>query len=354
MRKTAIFRDNLFLRHNPGLNHPESPERLKVIYEIFNQNKLDSFITEPEFSTVSHETILTNHSSSLVHQVELTSGQEYGVMDADTTTSADSYDAAVLAAGAVVAGVDLLMEKEIENGFALVRPPGHHAEYDRAMGFCLFNNVAIAAHHALNVHGLERVMIVDWDLHHGNGTQNSFYGSNNVLYVSTHQYPHYPGTGSLYETGRGEGEGFTVNIPMGGGQGDTEYGAVFREVILPVGLEYQPQLILLSAGFDIYHGDPLGAMRVGYQGFGYMTRKLVELADAVCDGRILATLEGGYNLTGMRDGVFTVLSEMVGESLPVDFDCYLTGSQYNSLETTLVDDQSLVEAKKVVKKYWNI
>ncbi len=222
------------------------------------------------------------------------------------------------------------------------------------LGPALFNNVAIAAHHAINVYGLERIMIVDWDLHHGNGTQNAFYESKNVMYISTHQYPHYPGTGSLHETGRGEGEGYTINIPMGGGQGDQEYATVFNEIVLPVGLQYKPQIILLSAGFDIYHGDPLGGMRVSYEGFGYMTRKLIELADEVCDGRLLATLEGGYNLTGLRDGVFTVLSELQGDPLPLPFDCNLSESTIDILENNQVEDRSITDAKKVVKNNWNI
>lgn len=354
MRKTAIFKDDLFLRHDPGFNHPESPERIKIIYDVLANQDLKNIFLTPEFSTVSHETILMNHSSSLVEQVELTSGKDFGALDPDTTTSPESYAAAMLAVGAVVKGVDLLVENEIDNGFALVRPPGHHAEQDRAMGFCLFNNIAIAAHHAIEKHGYERVMIVDWDLHHGNGTQRSFYETKNVLYVSMHQYPYYPGSGSFQETGRGEGEGYTINIPMDAGQGDSEYGEIFNEIVVPVGLLYKPQLILLSTGFDIYHGDPLGGMRVGYEGFGYMTRKMRELACEVCDGRLLATLEGGYNLTGLRDGVFSVLSEMVGEPLPVEFNCELSPSAAERLENSRVDNRSILTAKKVVKKYWNI
>lgn len=354
MRKTAILKDDLFLQHDPGRNHPESPERLQVVYDVLDQQQIKPFFKTPQFSTVSHETICLNHSSSLVEQVEKTSGHSYGALDADTTTSAESYDAACLAVGALVSGVDLLVEKKIDNGFALVRPPGHHAEQHRAMGFCLFNNVAIAARHAIEKHGLERILIVDWDLHHGNGTQNSFYETDKVLYCSTHQYPHYPGTGSVYETGRGKGEGYTINIPMGGGQGDMEYTAAFRDVILPVSRLYQPQLILLSAGFDICHGDPLGAMRVSHEGFGLMSRLLLELADEVCDGRLLATLEGGYDLTGLRDGVFSVLSEMCGEKLPTEFRCDFPTDVAEKLLKNDTNDRSVSEAKKIVKKYWNI
>ncbi len=354
MRKTAIFKNDLFMRHNPGSNHPESPERLGVIYDVLKDSELKSCFTLPEFSTVSHETLATNHSSSLIHQVELTSGSESDFLDADTSTSADSCAAAKLAVGAVTKGVDLLMAKEIDNGFALVRPPGHHAESDRAMGFCLFNNIAIAARHAKKEYGVDRVMIVDWDLHHGNGTQNSFYETNDVLFVSTHQYPHYPGSGSLLQTGRGEGEGYTINVPMTGGQGDMEYASIFKDIIVPLGLQYKPQLILVSAGFDVYFDDPLGAMRVSHEGFGYMTRKIVELADTVCDGRVLVTLEGGYDLTWLRNCVFAVLSELLGTQLPLDIDCNVSQQQAENFENNQIDDQSIVDAKNVVKKYWNI
>lgn len=353
MRKTAIFKDNLFLRHNPGPNHPESPERLKFLYNILDQGIGSEFYT-PEFSTVSHETILMNHSETLVNQVAMTSGKDFSFLDADTSTSSDSYNAALLAVGALTAGVDLLIKGEIDNAFALVRPPGHHAEYDRSMGFCLFNNIAIAAHYATKVHNLERVMIVDWDIHHGNGTQRSFFPSEKVLFLSIHQYPHYPGTGALHEVGVGMGEGFTINVPLEGGQGDVEYAAIFKDIVLPVGLQYKPQLILFSAGFDVYHGDPLGSMRVSHAGFGFMTRKLVELANEVCESRLLGTLEGGYNLTGLRDGVFSVLNELRGDPLSLDFNCALSDATYHDLQTSQVQDRSIEQVKDVVKNYWNI
>ncbi len=354
MRKTAVFRNDLFLRHDTGPSHPESPDRLRVIYDVLDSANFESPLVFPKFSTVSHETISQNHSSSLIDRVASTAGSSYNALDADTTTSADSYDAACLAVGAVVTGVDLLMDKEIDNGFAIVRPPGHHAEKDRAMGFCLFNNVAIAARHAMAHHGLERIMIIDWDLHHGNGTQNSFYETEKVLYLSSHQYPHYPGTGGLHEVGRGAGEGYTVNIPMGGGQGDLEYATLFKEIVEPIGLEYKPQLILLSAGFDIYQGDPLGAMRVTHEGFGYMTRVLTRLAETVCDGRLLVTLEGGYNLTGMRDGALAVLSELAGVELPTDFSSSISERSGDLFQTERSDDGAINNAKNVAQRYWNI
>jgi acetoin utilization deacetylase AcuC-like enzyme len=188
MRKTAVFRDPLFLDHDPGFNHVESPERLKGVYKILDDKAFSGCFLEPQFNPASHAVIGLNHSKSLIARVSETAGKIFDTLDPDTHTSPDSYAAACLAVGALIKGVDLLSVGEIDNGFALVRPPGHHAERDQSMGFCLFNNVAIAAHYALQVLGLEKIMIVDWDLHHGNGTQHSFYESEKVLYLSTHQY----------------------------------------------------------------------------------------------------------------------------------------------------------------------
>ena len=208
----------------------------------------------------------------------------------------------------------MVVSGELDNAFALVRPPGHHAEADRGMGFCLFNNVAVGARYAQKSLKLERVLIIDWDLHHGNGTQHSFEEDPSILYFSTHQYPYYPGTGSTGEVGFGQGEGFTVNVPLSMGYGDGEYAGIFEKTLKPVTLEFNPDLILVSAGFDIHGNDPLGGMRVTPSGFAALTSAIMDIAEACCDGRIVFTLEGGYDLNGLRDSVKAVLREMAGLS----------------------------------------
>ena len=354
MRKTAIFKDDLFLMHDPGPNHPERIDRLRVIYSFLDGPEVEKKFLFPSFEPAAIEQIERNHDKHLVDRVAATAGKNYDFLDQDTATSARSYEAALMAAGSVMRGVDLLVGGDIDNGFALVRPPGHHAERDRSMGFCLFNNIAVAAWHAQQEHNLERIMIVDWDLHHGNGTQFAFYNSPQTLYLSTHQYPYYPGTGSLEEVGSGEGEGYTVNIPLPGGLGDSDYAAIFNDIVIPVGEAYKPQLILVSAGFDIYHGDPLGSMSVGPAGFAYMTRSLQQLADNVCRGRVLVTLEGGYNLKGQRDGALAVLSELLGSPLDDGKEFYLSDAEYEELTEAHLTHSAIEQARQVAKKYWKM
>ncbi|BCL62717.1 hypothetical protein DGMP_34100 [Desulfomarina profundi] len=219
MRNTAIFKDKIFLAHDPGSTHIESPGRIKRIYEILNKGENREYFIEPEITPVSKEKLLYNHTENLVNQVAATSGKIYSVLDVDTCTSGESFNAACHAVGAVVGAMDLIFNKSVDNGFGLVRPPGHHAEKNRSMGFCLFNNIAIAAQHARKKYGIKRIFIVDWDVHHGNGTQNAFYETDEVFYLSIHQYPLYPGTGSLRETGSGKGQGYTLNIPLPGDRG---------------------------------------------------------------------------------------------------------------------------------------
>jgi acetoin utilization deacetylase AcuC-like enzyme len=235
-------------------------------------------------------------------------------LDNDTVTSPESADVALLAVGGVLVALDAVMSGEVSNAFAFVRPPGHHAKPDKAMGFCLFNNVAIAALHAIRTRDLERVLIVDFDLHHGNGTQKAFYTSPEVLYISTHQWPHYPGTGSLEEVGRDAGEGFTLNAPMPAGMGDAEYVAMFRSIIGPVSREFAPQLVLVSAGFDAYYKDPLGSMGLTERGYAAVTREILAVADACCEGKAVFALEGGYHLPGIEKSMVSTLEVMAGLS----------------------------------------
>jgi len=352
MRKTAIYRDDLFLEHQPGYDHVESPERLKVINKELDAIKEDIFIY-PQFNPASLETIGLNHTKKHIEKVASTAGKEYDFLDADTQTSEKSFAASLLAAGALVEGLKCLESGEIDNCFCLVRPPGHHAEHDRSMGFCLFNNVAIAARYAISHLGLDRILILDWDLHHGNGTQHSFYDSDKVLYISTHQYPYYPGSGALLETGKGKGEGFTVNIPLAGGQGDADFACIFNDLISPVASLYNPQLILISCGFDIYQGDPLGGMQVTSAGFAYMTKVMVQLSEKLCGGKLLVTLEGGYNLKGMRDGSLAVLSQLCGQKRLGGHPEFLNEKKSDEFSNVTGLD-SVSQALMIARNYWKI
>ncbi len=310
---SLIIKDQIFLKHDPGFGHPESQERLRAIYHRLQKGDLESLIVEKRPRRASKEEIAWNHTPGYIDRIERTAGVDHFQLDPDTATSADSWDAACFAVGAGFEALDHIYSGQFDTAFALIRPPGHHAEKDHAMGFCLFNNVALAAHYAIERLGAERVLIVDWDLHHGNGTQHSFYDDNRVLYFSTHQYPYYPGTGAAMETGSGKGKGFTVNVPLSPGAGDREYASVFNLLLRPVALEFKPDVMLVSAGFDIYKDDPLGGMKVTEAGFAYLAQALHEMT-ALCRARgLLFCLEGGYNLTGLSEGVAEVIKSCSGK-----------------------------------------
>ncbi|HBI47744.1 MAG TPA: histone deacetylase [Smithella sp.] len=267
---------------------------------------------EPREAT--HKEIETIHSPSYVKFIASTAGQRSVYLDSDTATSPETYEIAKLAVGGVFNAIDSVIKGEVDNAFAFVRPPGHHAEKDTAAGFCVFNNIAIGAMHAILKYDLKKILIVDWDLHHGNGTQHSFYRDPRILYFSTHQYPYYPGTGSLEEFGQGEGEGYTINVPLREGAGDAAFVKIFRKVLQPVALEFKPELVLLSAGFDTHFQDPLGGMRVTPEGFAAMARILLNIAETCCQGRFVAVLEGGYHVVGLTRSVKAVLEEMLDET----------------------------------------
>lgn len=354
MKKTAIFRHTLFSEHDPGFDQTDRPERITTLYSALDKLPNKSLFVEPQFSAVSEQTLLLNHSRSLIDTVAATAGKTYSVLDGDTFTSEKSFEAACFAAGAAVNGIDMLIEESIANGMALIRPPGHHAEPDRSMGYCLFNNAAVAVHHAIERHRIQRVLVVDWDVHHGNGTQKSFLTRDDVLFVSIHQSPLYPGTGSFMETGEGKGEGYTINIPLPGGQGDREYANIFNSLVLPIGRQYEPELIVVSAGFDGYHGDEISAMRLSHAGFGYMARSLIDLAGVVCGGKVLFCLEGGYNLSGLTSGVFTVLSELAGEQLETPFPSFLDTNSYQQLRRECSPHPAIERVREIAKNYWKM
>lgn len=314
MARTGIVKDRRFINHRPGQFHPESPKRLETIYAMLEEPEMAGLFEEIPVRRAEKEELCWVHSPDYVAKVAETDGKDHVALDPDTSTSAGSYEAALLAVGGLCEAISQVITGELDNAFALVRPPGHHAEQDRAMGFCLFNNVAVGARYAQQKHGLERILVIDWDLHHGNGTQHSFEEDPSILYFSTHQSPYYPGTGSFQELGTGKGQGFTVNVPLSIGHGDGEYIGIFEKILNPIATQFNPDLILVSAGFDIYEGDPLGGMRVTPEGFAGLMRSVMDFADGCCDGKIVVTLEGGYELGGLRDSVKAVLKELAGIS----------------------------------------
>jgi len=344
-RRTAVLKDRLFLEHDPGFTHIESPERLAVIYEELERPENRERFLLPQFGPASFAELALNHTEAHIERIAETAGRQFDVLDPDTHTSPRSYDAACLAAGAVIAGLKLVTSGESDNAAALVRPPGHHAERDHTSGFCLFNNIAVGAHYGLKHLGMERIFIVDWDIHHGNGTQHAFYDTDQVLYCSTHQYPYFPGSGSLQEAGRGKGEGYTINVPLPGGQTDDSFARIFNELFAPLARQYRPDCIMISAGYDTFVSDPLGTMAVSIDGFAYMSRVLVGLAEELCDGRLVMVLEGGYNHQGLRDGVLATLKEMSGTST-------LAAKTLKQLQEAGKPLPALDNALKIAKKYW--
>jgi len=313
MPTVGIVTSPVFVEHDTGPMHPETAQRLIAIDRLLDSRGLRDRLKQLPLRDATREELLAVHSLAHVKRIESTSGIRSAALDLDTPVSARSYAAALLAAGSCCEAVEQVCAGAVNSAFALVRPPGHHAERDRAMGFCLFNNVAIAAQHALNALGLERVAIVDWDVHHGNGTQHAFEDIDRVLYVSTHRSPFYPGSGDFDEVGRGSGEGCTLNLPLSYGHGDGDFLALFDQVICPVLLEYEPQLVLVSAGFDTHHADPLGGMSCTPAGYAQMTQRLLEVADQCCGGRMFLTLEGGYDLLGEAESVCEVLEMLLSE-----------------------------------------
>ncbi len=348
MNQTGIVRDERYLDHAMGSGHPESPERLRVIYKMLEEKEMQNWLQEVKPRRARREEVEAVHSPDYIDIFASTSGKFYFRFDSDTCTGPKSYESELLAAGGFLELIRNVMEGKLKNGFAFVRPPGHHAEQDRAMGFCFFNNVAIGAKYALRDFGLKRILIVDWDVHHGNGTQNSFYDDPQVLYFSTHRYGFfYPGTGAATEVGKGRGEGFTVNVPLTNRTGDADYGNIFKQLLKPIALEYRPELILISAGFDTYFDDPLGGMDVTEKGFARMTQIVMEIAEATAGGRLAMTLEGGYDVAGQSRSVKAVLKELAQVS-PLDKTDLIEKERSESSRI----EPLIRQVKQIQKKYW--
>jgi acetoin utilization deacetylase AcuC-like enzyme len=309
---TAYVYDPLYLKHDEP-THPENSCRLESTMRHLREAALLERLKRVAARDAAVEEVGAVHRPSYIQEIRAAAEGRQGWLDMDTYVGPHSYAAALRAAGGLLQAVQAVLQGEADNAFALVRPPGHHAVAGRAMGFCLFNNVAIAARYALREFGLERVLIVDFDLHHGNGTQDAFYEEPTVLYFSTHQYPHYPGTGHYQETGRGAGQGYNVNVPLPAGVGDVGYERVFAEILVPVARRYKPQLILASAGYDAHWADPLGGMLLSVSGYASMARTLVALAAELCQGRLVLTLEGGYNLEALAASIAATFGVLLGD-----------------------------------------
>jgi acetoin utilization deacetylase AcuC-like enzyme len=306
--------DPVYLKHDTG-QHVEVAARLEAIISHLEKTGLKEHLTliKPRQATIEELSLV--HQREYIKEVEETAQRGGGWLDPDTVMSSDSYEAALYAAGGLIRAVEAVMGGEINSAFALVRPPGHHATYRNGKGFCLFNNIAIATKYALDKYKLERILIVDFDVHHGNGTQDTFYDNPQVMYISTHQYPFYPGSGAIDETGGGDAKGTNINIPLPAGCGDEEYLKAYEQIIVPLARRFNPQLILVSAGYDPHWADPLASMEVSTSGFGQMAGTIKSLADEFCGGRLAITLEGGYNLDALAASVKATFDALLGNSI---------------------------------------
>jgi acetoin utilization deacetylase AcuC-like enzyme len=343
--KPGVVVDRRYMDHDMGAYHVESPARIETLLRMLEDEPPGPFAaiaprpaTDEELSWV--------HERGYIDLIRSTAGGTVP-LDPDTTAGPKTWATALLAAGGVLQSLDQVMDGGVPNALALVRPPGHHAEASQAMGFCFFNNIAVGGEHLLRRRGLRRVLIVDWDLHHGNGTEHAFYERREVLYFSTHQSPLYPGTGATRFFGHGEGYGYNLNVPLLAGKTDADFLHIFEHILAPVAAQFEPEFILVSAGFDIAAEDPLGGMMVTARGFGLLTASLMAMAQRTAAGRLAVVLEGGYDLAALRGGVREVLKALAGGDGPAAAEIR-RDSPSPSLRV------ELEEPLRVFRKKWDI
>lgn len=353
MTKTAIVFAPKYLDHNPGIGQPESPARLRVIMRELNKSGLletgKCSLVEPKPASIKDIELV--HEPDYVQLVQRVCASGGGLLDlGDTIVSPESFEVALLAAGGAMQAVDLVMAEKFRNAFALVRPPGHHAGPYYALGFCIFNNAAIAAVHLLRRFNLERILILDVDAHHGNGTQEIFYDSDKVLYISLHQDPmEFPGTGFADEIGEGKGLGYTVNVPFPFRINDKIYFKAFNQIVVPIIQQYKPQFILVSTGFDNHYRDPVASLSLSALSYVEIFRKILELASKFCAGKLVAILEGGYNLRFLGKMAVSVVARMAEVSYPIKDKRPVAGPGLRKRAEKIIE-----EVKRVQSPFWNL
>jgi acetoin utilization deacetylase AcuC-like enzyme len=314
---TAYITDTRFAGHTLK-GHAEYAGRLTAIQSVLDNHAIPARTLQLTPTPASDAQLKAVHSQDYLDLLAWTETQKGLQLGPDTYVLPQSFGIAKLSAGAAIRGVDAVLTEEAANALVCARPPGHHAMPQTGMGFCLLSNIAIAARHAQSAYGLKRILIVDYDVHHGNGTQAIFYDDPSVLFISTHQHPWYPGTGTANETGTGEGKGATINVPLPAGVGNEGFKQVYEQIVWPAARRFQPELILVSAGYDAHWADPLGQLRLSLKGYDDLSRELMAMADALCGGKIVFVLEGGYNLESLSFGVLNLASALLGDSKVFD------------------------------------